>query len=577
MDPKLLSILPVEDAEFTVIDVETTGLSPRYCSIIEIGMVKVKNLQITETYSSLVNPQRDIPYYITQLTGITDKDVYEAPMFEDIALKVSGFIGSSIMAGHNFSFDASFLRKEFEYAGIEKPDSHALCTLKLARRMYPMLRSKSLGNICNHLGVRNMNAHRALDDAKVTAEILIRMIRILKSDFGILNVNDLLGYQKTVKQARPRIKAKKKVEKEVISLPHAPGVYYFLNSKNDIIYIGKAKSLKERVSSYFSSSSPNKSKKIVTQASNLKVHITNTELTALLTEAELIKLINPKHNTMLKKYGNKYFIKITRKQTFPKISICNYFDMDGNDYFGLFISRRKADEVYEMIEKAFALRECDEKEFSKGRKCLLADIERCTAPCINNDTFLYNDELDKVYEFLCGKNQFALNRLIGKMKDFSEKQQFEKAAVIKSLVDLVLAQTHKSSLLSEPVNAANVLFEVEGTFGRDYILMLTGKIFLKNYFIKERELFEEAIDDYYADTLFYNYNPNEEDLEKIKITLNWIIKNRNCVRIYYLKDYSSKQELYAALSKDKYVHDYPSEKVFDIREIYKDKIEELTN
>lgn len=570
-----IAVVPVDEAEYVVVDVETTGLSPKYNSIIEIGLVKVKDLRIVESFSSFVNPQRDIPYYITRLTGISNKDVYDAPFFENIAPKIAEFISGNILSGHNLSFDASFLRKEFEYCGMQKVSALSVCTLKIARRMYPMLKTKSLGSVCHHLGIHNKMAHRALDDATVTAQVLIRMIKNLKSEYGILNVNDLVGFQKVPKKTYASVKVKKKVDQAVIALPHSPGVYYFLNSKNDIIYIGKAKSLRERVGSYFSQSSPHKAKKIITQASNLKVHITNTELTALLTEAELIKIINPKHNTLLKKYGNKYFIKINKQHPFPSIEICNYFDMDGNDYFGLFISRRKADEVFEMITKAFALRECKEAEFLKKKRCFLADIERCTAPCVNNDTTLYSEELNKVYEFLCGKNNVALNRLIGKMKDLSALLKFEKAAEVKNLIDLILAQTHKSSLLSEPVNSANVLIEIEGPFGSDYLLMLTGKIFVKNYFVKEKDKFEEAVEDYYSNTMFYDYNPDIEDLEKIKITLNWIIKNRNNVKIFYLKDYTSKDELYSMLSKNKYTYNYPSESVFDIKEIYKDRLEEL--
>ena len=177
-------------------------------------------------------------------------------------------------------------------------------------------------------------------------------------------------------------------------------------------------------------------------------------------EAESIKLINPRHNRQLKKYGNKYFIRINKSTKYPKAEIISNFDFDGNDYFGLFISRRKAEVVLDIIDKTFSLRECNDKEFRKGKKCFLADIERCTAPCAKNNDPDYFDELEKVYEFLSGGNQSALNRMLNKMKDYAAKEKYEKAAETKQVIDLILSQTHKSSLLAEPVNKANVLFEI---------------------------------------------------------------------------------------------------------------------
>ncbi len=119
-------------------------------------------------------------------------------------------------------------------------------------------------------------------------------------------------YQSRFSSATKSIKIKKSLSNDVNTLPNAPGIYYFLNKKNEIIYVGKAKSLGDRIKTYFSSTASNKAKKIIRQSAKLKTEITNTELTALLTEAETIKLVNPKHNAQLKKYGNKYFICVNK-------------------------------------------------------------------------------------------------------------------------------------------------------------------------------------------------------------------------------------------------------------------------
>jgi DNA polymerase-3 subunit epsilon len=161
------------------------------------------------------------------------------------------------------------------------------------------------------------------------------------------------------------------------------------------------------------------------------------------------------------------------------------------------------------------------------------------------------------------------------MKEHSDNMKFEKAAEVKQLIDLILAQTHKTSLLAEPVNLANVLFEVDGGFGRDYILMLAGKIYVKKHDSNKKDYFDEALEDYFGRTINLQTMPDDEDLEKMKITLNWLVKNRSAVRSYYLKEYVTKEELYKKISQ-RPVQYQTSEQTFDIKSFVKDKIEDYT-
>ena len=134
------------------------------------------------------------------------------------------------------------------------------------------------------------------------------------------------------------------------------------------------------------------------------------------------------------------------------------------------------------------------------------------------------------------------------MKLYSSEEKYEKAAEVKELIELILAQTHKTSLLAEPVNSANVLFEISENQTKDYVLMRSGKIFIKSYLHNKSDLFEEVIDDFYSNTINLKMMPTEEDIEKMKITLNWLIKNRNKVRAFYLKEFQSERELFSAAS-----------------------------
>jgi DNA polymerase-3 subunit epsilon len=537
--------LPLEKAAFSVVDVETTGLSASKNRIIEIALIKIENLKISDKLHYLINPQTYIPPFITSLTGISNDDVIGAPFFSDIVEEIVSFTDKSILTAHNFTFDSSFLNSEFMISGREFENEYSCCTLKLARNIYPTLKSKSLSSVAKSLNLRASNPHRALGDAEITAKVLIKMIKDLKKKDNITTVGELLSYQKGIKES-PLLNVKKELQEDFRALPNAPGIYYFTNKKDEIIYVGKAKSIRDRVKSYFSPSAESKAQKIVKQAARLKHIITNSELTALLTEAETIKILSPKHNSQLKKFGNKYFIRITRTHKAPRIELTNHFDFDGNDYFGLFISRRKATEILEFINKAYSVRECTDKEFNKAKTCFLYDIHRCTGPCVGTEVNKkeHLSELDKVYDFLYGKNQYALDRLLNKMKDYSTKEKFEQAAEIKELVNYILDQTHKSSILAEPVNRANVLFEIISPFENDYVLMLDGKFYIKNYILDQKNNFDKALDDYFEKTIPTDSNPNDEDLEKMKITLNWLVKNRTRVRVFYLKDFPNKRYLF---------------------------------
>lgn len=537
-----------DDVAYCVIDVETTGLNARYNNIIEIGIVKIQGGKIIDSYNSFVNPGREIPNFITSLTGISNKDVYNAPFFEDIHLEISNFIDGCLVGGHNFSFDLSFLRKEFQICGVESFKPLQFCTLNIGRKLFPFLKSKSLSSLARHFRIKQDDSHRALSDAMTTARIFIKMLKILKDEYSIYSASDLIQFQSRV-VISPSTKIMNALAVDISNLTHSPGVYYFLNSKKEIIYVGKAKSIRDRIKTYVSSSAPKKAKKIIQQARTVKTHETNSELTAFLYEAEFIKKVLPKHNVQLKDYGNKFFLKISTSHDFPKTEIVKYFDFDGDDYFGLFVSRRNAEKIIELLDKVFLLRECKEKEFSKGKRCFLAEIERCTAPCVNKDKSIYQDELNKIYDFMNGKNQFALDRLLKKMKNLSEQKKYEQAAEVRDLINLVLSQVHKTSLLAEPVNKANVLIKVDEKNNSDFILLLEGKVFVKGNELSKSNSFETALNDYFEQTRQINFLPTDEDLEKMKIILNWIVKNRNKTNVYYLQNYEAKEELFRAIKK----------------------------
>ena len=176
--------------KYVVFDIETTGLSPNRDMITEIGAVKIENGVVIGEYNQLINPKRPIPEKIIEITGITDEMVQDKPTIEEIIPSFKDFIEDSVLVAHNASFDTGFLREQFS-RNQEILDNPILDTLELSRSLFPKLKSHKLNVIAKHLNVNLINHHRAVDDARATAEIFLKSMEILKenniSDFQQIN------------------------------------------------------------------------------------------------------------------------------------------------------------------------------------------------------------------------------------------------------------------------------------------------------------------------------------------------------------------------------------------------------
>jgi DNA polymerase-3 subunit epsilon len=151
--------------------------------------------------------------------------------------------------------------------------------------------------------------------------------------------------------------------------------------------------------------------------------------------------------------------------------------------------------------------------------------------------------LNKVLEFLSGYNQSAVDRLLLKMKELSEKKKYEEAANIRDVINEILKQLNKASILAEPINKTNALIEIQGAKENDYLLLLEGKPFIKNFFPDGKDEFDEALSSYFNGTIYLFKELSPKDLERLKISLNWLVKNRNRIKIHYLKNYGTIEEL----------------------------------
>ncbi|MDD3976046.1 MAG: 3'-5' exonuclease [Candidatus ainarchaeum sp.] len=179
--------------KYTVIDLETTGLSPQKDKITEIAAIKVKNNKIIDKFECLVNPEIPIPVQITEITGITDSMVYRQKTIDKVLPDLNNFLKDSIIVGHNINFDYSFLKNNLnKYLNLEI-DNKTLCTYKLAKKIFPKIVSCRLNSLCNYFNIENKNAHRAMSDVLATNNLFLKFQAIMHNN-GIQDEIQILDF-----------------------------------------------------------------------------------------------------------------------------------------------------------------------------------------------------------------------------------------------------------------------------------------------------------------------------------------------------------------------------------------------
>lgn len=270
---------------YSIVDIETTGNGYRGQRITEISIFVFDGKKIVNEFTSLVNPEQNIPAFITNLTGITDAMVRTAPKFYEIAKTIEEITHDTVFVAHNVNFDYNIIKQEFKDLGFDFK-RQKLCTVRLSRKIIPGLKSYSLGNICSVEGIHISERHRARGDAEATVALFQRLIN---KDHQF-TINAFLNRRSRQATLPPLI------EKKVVDdLPEMPGVYYFKNLQKEIIYVGKANNIKQRVISHFY----DKKKKEISmclETANITYEVMGSELLALLKESADIKRLYPKFN-----------------------------------------------------------------------------------------------------------------------------------------------------------------------------------------------------------------------------------------------------------------------------------------
>jgi DNA polymerase-3 subunit epsilon len=282
---------------YAIVDIETTGGYASANGITEIAVYVHDGQRIIQHFETLINPQQIIPTYITALTGIDNYMVADAPLFEDIAATLYDLLNDVVFVAHNVNFDYSFVKHHLKAAGFDL-NVKKLCTVRLSRKTFPGLASYSLGNLCRSLALPIDNRHRAGGDAKATVKLL---------EHCIAN-----GAEEHIAQMLKKSSAEQWLplhltKADILKLPGGPGVYYFHDVKDTIIYVGKAINIKKRVSSHFThNDADRKRQNFLRTICKITYKECATELEAIVLESAEIKRLWPKYNYSQKQPAQKF-------------------------------------------------------------------------------------------------------------------------------------------------------------------------------------------------------------------------------------------------------------------------------
>jgi DNA polymerase III epsilon subunit family exonuclease len=289
-DPPGAELL-LEAATFVVVDLETTGLTPRNARICEIGAVRVRELELEEEFETLVNPGVPIGPAISALTGLRDAQLRGQPPAAVAVRRFLEFAGDAVLVAHNARFDLAFLDRETERLTGARLAGPVVDTVGLARRLLAGRTPRAgLASLSHFFGTAARPCHRALPDAQATAEILLHLLG-LAQERGARTVADLVDL------AAPRVR--KVYAKRVLAFgaPASPGVYLFRDRHDQVLYVGRARDLRARLRSYFRSDRQRPAvEAALTALERIEWRVTGSELEAALEELRLLRELRPPAN-----------------------------------------------------------------------------------------------------------------------------------------------------------------------------------------------------------------------------------------------------------------------------------------
>tara|TARA_Y100001954_G_scaffold97794_1_gene106593 strand:+ start:540 stop:1937 length:1398 start_codon:yes stop_codon:yes gene_type:complete len=368
--------------KYAIVDLETTGGKASQDKIIDVAIFIHDGKNIIDSFSSLVDPEKSIPYNITYLTGINDEMVKGAPFFHEIAKEIVLRTKDCIFVAHNVSFDYGFLKESFAQLGYtySRP---ILCTVKESRKWLPGYPSYSLGKLCPLLGIEISARHRAFGDAEATVKLFELILKRAGDKLLKPTINGYNLPPNLLKKAR--------------SLPEKCGVYRFYDEKNNLIYVGKSKNIRKRVLQHLTSQKTQKGIRMVMAINDLDFTVHGSELLALLCENDEIKAEQPLYNRAQRRRRFPVGLFLTEnEQKYSCLEIASVKSKSEKPILS-FATKLKAERLIQYWCNKYGLcRKLCGLEKSK-KNCFAYHLSKCGGACGGGESAVaYNNRLNSL-------------------------------------------------------------------------------------------------------------------------------------------------------------------------------------
>ncbi len=467
---------PLRTTTFTVFDLETTGGTPGTDAITEIGAVKVRGGEVLGEFQTLVDPGVGIAPFVTVLTGITNAMVAAAPRIEPVLPSFLEFARGSVLVAHNAPFDVGFLRTACANQAVAWPGFAVVDTVVLARRVLTRdeVPNCKLASLAEYFGARTRPIHRALADARATADVLHGLLERLGS-LGVQSLPELRAFTAQVSDTQRR---KRHLAD---GLPTGPGVYLFRDAAGTPLYVGTSRSLRARVRQYFvASETRSRMGEMVGLADRVDVIECAHSLEAQVRELRLIAAHKPRYNRRSKFPERAVWLKLTH-EAFPRLSLVAEVRDDGAAYLGPLRSRRQAEAVRDAIHDAVPLRQCSDRlslHRAVRAACALAGIGRCSAPCEGTGSPADYDALAVLVRAAWqGDVRPLVDPLRERIDRLAAARRYEQAAVLRDRLTAVVRACARTQRLTAITAVAELVAAApDGTGGWELVVVRHGRL-----------------------------------------------------------------------------------------------------
>jgi DNA polymerase-3 subunit epsilon len=440
---------PLAETRFVIVDLETTGLRAGISSIIEIGAVRIENGKVVDELSQLVDPGVSLAPFISHLTGITDAMLAGQPRIAAVWPRFVDFIGDDVLIAHNAAFDMGHLNTAaVAFDGRALPNPH-LCSLKLSRRLVPESRRRGLDALAALFGIPQPDRHRALGDARIAVEVFFHLLERMTAH-GVVRLDQAIDLQHQARDGRPFIcpLPRDRVEQ----LPAVPGIYRLLAADGRLLYVGKAKNLRQRVGSYMSNAADhsNKTLDLIRHSHDVRVEVLGSELEAALEEAAAIRREQPPYNRLGKHLPRISFLKLSLNDTYPRLWIARRLGGGRARYIGPFRGRDEAERMLGLLTRVFRLRTCSgrlqpDADFTP---CMQGQTGACSIPCAAQVTAqTYRLQVEACLAWLAGDAGAVESELIQRRDAHAAALRFEAAARVQRDVELLQRLKRRQRIL----------------------------------------------------------------------------------------------------------------------------------